>query len=242
MSTRVKIISDIRATHKLLSNDGLLTDRVLWSEAFNAAKTLIKRETNLRKLWATSTLFTTLPCLEMEEVPISSCCSYEDPCTVSKSKFKLPQIGEGNYQYTIQGVWSINAMGGRGKKLKEITINRYINLLKLPIIKKQEYFWIVDNYLYCNNPLLKALRIAAFFEEDISNDILYPDCDCDPSKYTLDELCKNPMYLESHIPGYLEKPVIDLVSQRLLSTYFRLPSDKSVNNVDGQSPDNQQIS
>jgi hypothetical protein len=28
-------------------------------------------------------------------------------------------------------------MGGSGKKLKETTVNRYINLLKLPIIKKK---------------------------------------------------------------------------------------------------------
>jgi hypothetical protein len=30
----------------------------------------------------------------------------------------------------------VNAMGGSGKKLKETTVNRYINLLKLPIIKR----------------------------------------------------------------------------------------------------------
>jgi hypothetical protein len=46
-------------------------------------------------------------------------------------------MAEGNYQYVIQGVYGINAMGGSGKKLKETTVNRYINLLKLPIIKKK---------------------------------------------------------------------------------------------------------
>jgi hypothetical protein len=38
-------------------------------------------------------------------------------------------MAEGNYQYVIQGVYGINAMGGSGKKLKE-TINRYINFIK----------------------------------------------------------------------------------------------------------------
>ena len=93
---------------------------------------LIKRETNLRKLWASDTLFTTIPCLEMVEVPISECCDYADPCTVARTKYKLPRISEGNYQYVIQGVYSINAMGGKGTKLKEITVNRYINLFKAP--------------------------------------------------------------------------------------------------------------
>ena len=70
-------------------------------------------------------------------------------------------MSEGNYQYVIQGVYSINAMGGKGTKLKEITINRYLNLLKLPIIKKQSYFWISNGYMYISNPLLKSIRLAA---------------------------------------------------------------------------------
>src|SRR6185436_616881 len=129
-----KLVSDIRGTHKLLSSDAPITDRVIYSEIRNCTFLLVKRETNLRKLWATDTIFTTIPCLQMVEVPISECCDFVDNCTISRTKFKIPRILEGNYQYTIQGVWSINAMGGKGKKLKGITINRYLNLLKLPII------------------------------------------------------------------------------------------------------------
>lgn len=230
-----KLVSDCRSSHKLLSSDAIITDRVILSEIKNNALLLIKRELNLRKLWSTDTVFTHLPCLEMVEVPISECCDYVDNCSVSRTKHKLPRMAEGNYQYAIQGVWSINAMGGRGKKLKEITINRYLNLLKLPIIKKEEYYWIVNDYLYCNNSNLQALRMAALFEEDIPNSILYPDCDCGKS-YTPDELCKNPLDNESFVPGYLEKQVLDLTSQRLLSTYFRLPSDKTSNSLDEQAP------
>ena len=142
MATLRKLVSDVRSAHKLLSTDSLITDRAIASEIRNNSLLLLKRETNLRKLWATDTLFTTIPCLEMIEVPISECCEYVDPCSVARSKYKLPRISEGNYQYVIQGVYSINAMSGQGKKLKEITINRYINLLKLPIIKKEEYYWI----------------------------------------------------------------------------------------------------
>jgi hypothetical protein len=148
MSTLRKLVSDVRGMHKLLSTDSLITDRVIASEIKNNSLLLIKRETNLRKLWATDTLFTTLPCLEMIQVSISECCDYVDPCSISRSKYKLPRISEGNYQYIIQGVYSINAMSGQGKKLKEITVNRYINLLKLPIIKNEEYYWIQNEYLY----------------------------------------------------------------------------------------------
>jgi len=144
MATLRKLVSDVRSVHKILSTDSLITDRAIASEIRNNALMLIKRETNLRKLWATDTLFTTIPCLEMIEVPISECCNYVDECTIARTRLKLPRISEGNYQYVIQGVYSINALGGTGKKLKEITINRYINLLKLTVIKNEEYYLIYN--------------------------------------------------------------------------------------------------
>lgn len=236
MSTLRKLVSDVRSMHKLLSTDSLITDRVIASEIKNNAQLLIKRETNLRKLWATDTLFTTIPCLEMMEVSISECCGYVDPCTVSRTKFKLPRIGEGNYQYLIQGVYSINAMSGSGKKLKEITINRYINLLKLPIIKNEEYYWIMNDYLYVSNPLLQAIRIAAFFEQDVPNEIMYPECDCGDARPTDEEWCKNPLDKPYGLPGYLENQVLQLTSQKLLTTYFALKTDFTDNQLDGQAP------
>lgn len=234
MATLRKLVSDVRSMHKMLSTDSLITDRVIASEIRLNALMLIKRETNLRKLWATSTIFTTIPCLEMVEVPISECCEYVDECTVARSKYKLPRISEGNYQYVIQGVYSINAMGGKGKKLKEITINRYLNLLKLPIIKKEEYYWIINGYLYVSNPLLQAIRIAALFEEDVPNELLYPECDCGKD-YPIEDLCKNPLDKEFALPGYLEKQVLSLVSQNLLSTYFRIKTDMTDDGIDGQA-------
>lgn len=236
MATLRKLVSDVRSVHKILSTDSLITDRAIASEIRNNALLLIKRETNLRKLWATDTLFTTIPCLEMVEVPISECCNYVDECSIARTKFKLPRVSEGNYQYVIQGVYSINAMGGQGKKLKEITVNRYINLLKLPVIKKEEYFWISNGYLYVNNPLLKSIRFVALFEEDVHNDIMYPECGCGSPDYTNEQLCMNPLDKEFALPGYLEQQVLQLTSQKLLTTYFQIKTDISQDGIDGQAP------
>jgi len=236
MSSLRKLVSDCRGMHKILSTDALITDRVMASEIRNNALLLIKRETNLRKLWATDTIFTTIPCLAMIEVPISECCNYVDSCNIARTKFKLPRISEGNYQYVIQGVYSINVMSGKGKKLKEITINRYLNLLKLPFIKKEEYFWISNGYVYVTNPFVKAIRFVAFFEEDVPNEIMYPECGCGTAQVTLEELCKNPLDKEFALPGYLEKQVLELTSQKLLSTYFRLKEDVSDEGLDEQAP------
>lgn len=235
MATLRKLVSDVRSVHKILSTDSLITDRAIASEIRNNALLLIKRETNLRKLWATDTLFTTIPCLEMVEVPISECCDYVDECTIARTKLKLPRISEGNYQYVIQGVYSINALGGTGKKLKEITVNRYINLLKLPVIKNEEYFWISNGYLYVNNPMIRSIRFVALFEEDVENEIMYPECGCGTPDYTVEEICKNPLDKEFALPGYLEQQTLELTSKKLLSTYFNVKTDTSQEGIDGQS-------
>lgn len=235
MSSLRQLVSSVRSAHKLLSTDSLLTDRFIAAEIKVNTFLLVKRETNLRKLWATDTIFSTISCLEMCPVPISSCCEYVDQCEIARSKYKLPRIAEGIYQYIIQGVYSVNVMGGKGKKLKEVTINRYLNALKLPYIKKEEYFWIHDDYLYVTNPMIKVVRITAMFQDDIPIEILFPECDC-TMQVSVEELCKNPLDKEFPLPGYLEKQVLDLTSQKLLSTYFGLRSDLAGEGLDGQAP------
>lgn len=234
MSSLRKLISDVRSTHRILSTDSLITDRAIASEIKVNALELIKRETNLRRLWATDTLFTTIPCLELIEVPISECCNFQDECTVARTKTRLPKMGEGIYQYLIQGVYSINAMSGKGAKLTETSINRYINLLKLPVIRKQTYYWVSDGYLYVSNPAVEAIRVAAFFEEDVPVDILYPFCDCGDSP-NLGEYCKSPLDRSFGLPGYLERQVLELSSKKLLQTYFRLKTDISQDGLDEQA-------
>jgi hypothetical protein len=236
MATGRHLVSSIRGEHKLLSSDSLITDRLIFAEIKNNAFLLLKRELNLRKLWNTDTIFTTVPCLELTCVPISECCDYVDECKVARTIYKLPRIAEGNYQYVIQGVYSINAMGGKGKKLKEVTVNRYINLLKLPFVKKEEYFWISNGYLYVSNPMIKAIRLVALFEEEVPNEIMYPECGCGTAVPTVEELCKNPLDKEFALPGYLEKQVLELTSQKLLATYFQLKSDISSEGLDEQAP------
>lgn len=235
MATGRELVSNIKSLHKILSGDSLINDRSIFSKIKDVSFLLIKREMNLRKLWQTDSIFTNLPCLELIEVPISECCDYVDECNIARSKYPLPRISEGNYQYAIQGVYSINVLGGKGKKLKEVTINRYLNLLKLPIIQKEEYYFIHNGFLYITNPLVKAVKLVAFFEEDIPNEIMFPDCDCG-KEYTVEELCKNPLDKEFPLPGYLQEQVLQMVSQRLLQTYYNIKTDISSDGLDGQAP------
>lgn len=234
MSTLRQIVSGVRSLHRILSTDAMITDRVIASEIRRTSLLLIKRETNLRKLWATDTVFTTLPCLEMIEVPITDCGDYSENITIARSRFKLPRIAEGNYNYVIQGVYSINVLGGTGKKLKEITINRYLNLLKLPSKKNEEYFWINNDYLYVSSAFVEKIRISALFMGDIPNDIMYPESVCSGDNFNLSDYCMNPLDKQFFLPGYLEKQVMQLVSQTLRESYFQIQQDVTNEGIDGQ--------
>jgi hypothetical protein len=118
---------------------------------------------------------------------------------------------------------------------KRQSVNRYLNLLKLPVIRKESYFWISNDYLYVTNPDVKSIRLVAFFEEDVNNDIMFPECGCG-TNYTDEQICINPLDKEFPLPGYLEQQVLQLTSQKLLSTYFNIKTDISQEGIDGQAP------
>jgi hypothetical protein len=52
----------------------------------------------------------------------------------------------------------------------------------------------------------------------------------------VEQLCVNPLDKEFALPGYLEKQVLELTSQKLLATYFSLKTDMTAEGIDGQAP------
>jgi hypothetical protein len=69
--------------------------------------------------------------------------------------------------------------------------------------------------------LLQATRFVAYFEEDIPKDIMFPECGCGDGNLDLENIVKN---LDTNValPGYLQKQVLEMVTQHLLQTYFKL--------------------
>lgn len=90
--------------------------------------------------------------------------------------------------------------------------------------------------MYVTNPDVQAVRLVAFFEEDVPNEVLYPECGCNGNQNTNEQICMNPLDKVFNVPGYLEKQILDLTSQKLLTTYFKLKTDITDNGVDGQAP------
>lgn len=230
MSTVRDAISRVRTTNKLLSSDNIISDRAIAAELKSKAILLIRRETNLRRLWSTSTIFNEIPCLEMEQVPLANCCEYKSDRIIARSKHKLPKISEGIYGYLIQWVMNIE----KRAKLDEMSINRYVNYLKINPNGKKPVYWIDNRYLYVSDPDALVVSISGYFEDDIPKKLLYPDCPCNSKRPPYDE-CLNPLDLQFKCPGYLEDNCVSMTSKYLIETYFRLEPDRTSNEEDKET-------
>lgn len=224
MATYRNWVSDIRSELKLTSGDIKITDRAIASLLRDVSIKLIKQQTDRRKLFFTDTLFTTLPCLELERVSITECCDFVSECYVARSVKKIPKIGENIHGLLYKGVFSIDYLGKASTVFTYMDVERYANIKRLYPNKEFKYFWIMNGYLYVSDPNIERVALSAYFEDPI--DERYYDCNVDITK-----LCPiNPLDLEFKCPGYLTDDVKSLVLSKLMNTYMKTPGDKTVDN------------
>lgn len=218
-------VSQIRSFFKLLSSDNDISDRAIAAELKSTSLQLIKQETDKRKLFSSDNIFTTIPCLEMEPVPISDCCDYVSDCNIAKSKKQLPKVAENMYGLLVQGTFNLETK----EKFNYIDPSRYVGLLHIYPEGKynKKHWWIVDRYLYFNDENVEKVKFSALFEEDFNpNDF---NCNCEP-----DPCPPNPLDVEFHCPGYLVMRCLSLVRDTMLKTYSRSTQDNTENDIDEQ--------
>lgn len=218
MSTGRSLISEVRSLNKLINSDNNITDRAIFGILKRTASLLIKRETNLRRLWNSPNIFTTVPCIKMIQVPLSECCDFKSSCFVARSEMKIPRIAEGIFGLLVQTVFS----PGR-KKFDYSSLERFVNIMKLNTRNKGKYYWFYNDYLYISDPDIEYIDLVAYFDEDI-NPTEFSSCQ-DGSE----DSCVNPLDKEFSIPSYLEKSLLDMVHDTLNKTYFRHIIDPSPN-------------
>jgi len=227
MITYRQAISDLRGSNKLLSSDILIPDRLIGSKLRNAANLIVSRQLNKRKLWQSPNLFTPILCLEMEKVPLTSCCDYVGDKKIARSIKTLPQIGEGVFGLAIQSVTGLDGQ----KKFKEVTPTRYANLLKLNLNTKEVYYWLQNGHLYVSNEDTAIINMLAYFTEDVPNDLLFPGADCNcivPPD--VKDLCTNPLDKPFRFPAEYLKDIQDMVADELNKTFHRLKVDETSDN------------
>lgn len=222
MSTGRDLISRVRSMNKLLSADNSITDRAIFKELKATGSILIKREANLRRLWQSVNIFTVVPCIKMEQVPLSECCEYKSDCKVSRSVMKIPQISEGIFGLLVQYI-----MSPGGKEFKFGTPLRFANTLKLKLATNSSMFWIHNDRIYVSDSELEYINLSAYFDSEPAIN-LYSSCVDNKEEYS----CINPLDKDFKIPSYLEDNLVSMVHKKLSETYFRHIEDHTSNNKD----------
>ncbi len=228
-----QFVSNLRSTYKMISADSTLTDRAILSEGRLRALYLIQQKISNRLLYDSPNIFTYIPCLKMKQVPLAECCEYRSEKTISRSVEKLPKIAEAKFGLLIQRVTGLEF----ATKYIQSTPTRYTNLLNISPKTKEQFYWILNGYLYITNPDLKMASISAYFEDEPNSTLLCPDgCDCGPHNKDCDP-CQNPLDREFKCPGDLLGTVEEMVAKYLLGTYFNqaIPKDPQSDDIDQQS-------
>jgi hypothetical protein len=207
-----EFISQVRSSNKYIFDDSLISDRQIFNTGRTIASVLIKQEVNKRRLLNSDNVFTPIECLDLKLVDLTECGI--DSCNKGRRSLNpLPELEEGIFGYTIQGVYNID----NSEEIFPTTIREFINLDKLRRKPNKLYYMIKNKYLYILNPDIVAVNIY----------IYSPD-----NTFELTE-CQSMYDGEIKLPPYLKKTFYDMINAELIN-YHKMSKDLTDDNVETQ--------
>lgn len=223
MSTINDVISRIRNSMKLVSEDAFITDRYIYSLVRKYGEALIYRDSQIQNIYKDNDKFKEIPCFPMREISvIEPCCANIDTgCVIMKSVYKLPNMVKLNSGSVIRSVSSIDY----STQCHVIQPSVYATMRKSSSFKynKTKYYWIVDGYLYVPDVMWEAVRIQAMFDDDISDFL------CSDSSSNDGDECKMRQEEEIFIPEHTLAEVEQMVLREMMAT-VQIPSDTADDN------------
>jgi hypothetical protein len=169
MNTTIgEAVSRVRNTIKAVKADPFITDRHLYSLILKYGQAAMRRQGILDRLLKMSSLFSTIPCLELVEVSaIEACCgSVTSNCRYRRTAVKLPSLMDGEYGPIFRTVSSIDG----STEVYATTPSLYASMSKTSGFKfnKNKYYWYLNGYLYFPNIEWQGVMVQGIFEGDIT--------------------------------------------------------------------------
>lgn len=217
-TTARNLVSLVRADLNKHGPDRFTSDRHILATLLPIINLLNSQQVSKRQVWGVDQLYTTIDCLQMEQVPMYTCCDVDSDCMIARSKIKLPDIVDSYYSLVIRSVQSVD---GKVKFNELNTPERYANTLKLYPKKKTPYFFMKNGYLYITDPDIEIVTLTAMFKGLIDPD----DFTCkDPCEGCKPPCVKNPLDLEIKYLPKLEHNIVNMAFQKLVITE-QLPAE-----------------
>ena len=169
MSTTIGVpISRLRNTIKAVKADPFITDRYLYGMVLKYGQALMRRQAILDRILKMSSLFRTIPCMDLEEVsPIEACCgAHLSNCRFRRTVKPLPNVLTGEYGPILRTVSSIDG----STEVYATTPSLYSSMTKTSGFKynKNKYYWYLNGYLYFPNVPWDGVMVQGIFDGDIT--------------------------------------------------------------------------
>lgn len=177
MTTIGQAVSRVRNVIKAVKTDAFITDRFIYSLILKYANLYIKQELEKGKYMAFSSLYKTLPCVDLIAVDkVEACCDIQSGCTIMRTKDKLPDIMSSMNGLMIRSVTSIDGSQDIAlttpltySRFKGTSGAKYNNL---------HYYWPLNGYLYFPDLAWAQVKLDALFPGSIAS--LQCDSVCEP--------------------------------------------------------------
>lgn len=205
-----EVVNDLRA----LGMDDHISYRYILAKLRGFAAIFIKREADLRRLYKSSDVWFTVPCVEMKPAKVSDCCNVSLPFCTSfmKSVKKLPETYSTNFGNVIREVSSINNTVNfeqvTPRQFQAIGLREYRSRIK-------KYYWIENDYIIIPESDVEVIKITAAFKSAIDAK-RFSSCYNEAL-----EACASPLEQPFLCPEYLWEVVRQEAVKDLFSFYKR---------------------
>ncbi len=199
MSTTIgEATSRVRNVIKSVKSDAFITDRFLYSLILKYARAFIRRQDSLNQLVKFSSLFRTIPCVDLiTSNRIEACCGEVSDCLFKRTKEKIPQPIESTFGPIFRFVSSIDG----SIEIIQTNPSTYKSMTHQSSFKynKNKYYWFLNGYLYFPDLQWDAVMIDGVFEGDLS----LTGCDTDKCAYRQDQQAPIPDFLFADIDRFV---------------------------------------
>jgi len=196
-----EFIAQVKEDLNSLAFDDYVPDEYIYEKAMNIFDLIIKRESDGRKLWSDSKIFTIIKCFEMEETSATFCGESLSCSTINKSVSPLPLTYNGS-TLQITDIFGNFIYKESSPSKYNISVNRGV-----PV--RGGFYWIENGYLVIPGESVPNVQLRLITKS-----------------YKQTE-CQSMLDVQFSIPDYLQSAVVDATVKKILETRKRIPIDEN---------------
>jgi hypothetical protein len=222
MITNKEFVARITNNLKSLNKDQHISRRFILSIGRVKASFLISQKFDEMTMFREEDVLTTIPCLEMVNVPVVSCpiIEFKGCKSIMRSKCKLPKTINGKNGVGVVNVYTVDQQ----EFFVYVSLKDYAGLKKRKYVYgNQKYFTVIDGYLYLLDSEIEVVSLTLFTMEDWNAE---EDCTCNE-----DGKCKDVWSSSFNCPDRF----LDLVAKDTLTevmSFYRSSIEDSNPNLD----------